>query len=88
MIEDRIIKEKKEENNKFSLYYALSLAMQLGINIVVPIVGFTFLGFYIEKKIHSGGFFIGFGIVLGIIIMIYQVKNSITPLLIDKNKND
>jgi len=73
---------KKEEN--FALFYALSIAMQLGFFIVAPIGGFIILGIYIDKYMDTSHLFVIIGILVGLIVTVYEVWHILKPLF--KNK--
>ncbi len=41
----------------FKFFYLLSLALQLGFFIVIPLIGFLFLGIFLDKKLSTSPLF-------------------------------
>ena len=72
----------------FKTFYALSIAWQLGFLIAIPIGGFLFLGVLGDKFFKTRPFLLLLGLVVGIIITIYEVYHLLIPLIRDKEKND
>ena len=70
---------KKDDN--FALYYAISIAAQLGFFIIAPLAGFFFLGRYIDSLYQSKPLFIMIGITIGFIITVYEVWHTLKPLI-------
>jgi len=70
----------------FKTFYALSLAWQLGFLIAIPIGGFLFLGILGDKFFKTQPFLLLFGLLVGIVITIYEVYHLLTPLI--KNNHD
>lgn len=54
-------------NNKMSILKNLALISQIGISMLVPIVGGIALGSFIDKKIGTGVIFLAIFGILGII---------------------
>lgn len=69
------------QKNNFKMFYALSLAWQLGFLIAVPIAGFFFLGFLADKFLGTRPLFLILGLLLGIITTVYEVYHWILPLI-------
>ncbi|MCD6284040.1 AtpZ/AtpI family protein [bacterium] len=63
------------------IFYAISFAWQLGFLIAIPLAGFIFLGFYLDKFFHTHPFFLIGGIIIGIITSIYETYHLIVPLI-------
>ena len=76
------------EKGNFKTFYALSLAWQLGFLIALPIAGFLFLGFLGDKFFKTEPLLLLLGLLVGIIITIYEVYHLLIPLIKDKEKND
>ena len=70
--------------NNFKTFYALSMAWQLGFLIAVPIAGFLFLGYLGDKFFKTSPLFLITGLVVGIVITIYEVYHSLIPLIKDQ----
>ena len=76
------------QKSNFKTFYALSLAWQLGFLIAIPIGGFLFLGVLGDKFFKTQPFLLLLGLLIGIIITIYEVYHLLTPLIKNKEKND
>ena len=76
------------EKDNFKTYYALSLAWQLGFLIAAPVAGFLFLGFLADKFLGTHPFLLITGMIVGIIITIYEVYHLFIPLIENEQKND
>ncbi len=73
--------------DNFKTFYALSLAWQLGFLIAVPLAGFMIAGFWLDKKINSGPFMLLAGMIVGVVITVYEVYHLLAPLISDKEKH-
>lgn len=82
--------KKKETNSStrvsdrgenFQLFYALSLAWQLGFLIVVPIVLFLALGIWLDRTFHTGVLFLFVGIIMGIGMTFYEGYHVLAPII-------
>ncbi len=77
------------QKNGFKTFYAVSFAWQLGFIIAVPMAGFMFLGFWLDKKIGVSPLFLIISSIAGLAISIRGVYHLIEPLLkIDNNEQD
>jgi len=76
------------KKNESKFFYALSLGLQLGFMIIVPIGGFIFLGVWLDGKFNSLPLFSIVAIILGITITAYEIYHMLIPLIEDQNKND
>ncbi len=63
------------QENKGWLY--LSLIMELGINMVLSLLFFLFLGIWLDKKFNLNGIFTIAGIVLGVLGGFYNCYQAI-----------
>lgn len=68
----------------FKTFYALSFAWQLGFLIAIPIGGFLFLGFLADKLLGTKPLFLMIGLVVGVIVTVYEVYHLLWPLIKDK----
>ena len=74
------------QKNNFKIFYALSLAWQLGFLIAISIGGFLFLGILGDKFFKTQPFLSFLGLVVGIVITIYEVYHLLIPLIKDKHR--
>ena len=72
------------QKNNFKIFYAISLAWQLGFIIAIPLVVFVFLGFWVDKFLNTSPLFIILGILTGMTITVYEIYQMLVPLI--KNK--
>lgn len=76
------------KKNNFAIFYAISLAWQLGFVIIVPIGGFLFLGFLADKFLKTKPLFLIIFLLIGIIVTIYETYCLFIPLVKKNNKNN
>jgi len=76
------------QKNNFKTFYALSIAWQLGFLIAVPIGGFLFLGVLGDKFFKTQPFLLLLGLLVGIVITIYEGYHLLAPLIKDQEEND
>jgi hypothetical protein len=70
---------------EFKLWYALSFAAQLGFLIVFPLVGFIWLGVYLDGRLATSPSFILLGLFTGLVITSYETYRLMEPLLEKEN---
>lgn len=81
-----IVHQKQADSlTGFKIWYAISLAFQLGFLIVVPIGGFMLLGLWGDNYFHTAPLLLITGVVVGVIITAYEVYHLLSPLI---RKND
>jgi len=66
-------------NKKF--FYALSLGLELGFLIVLPLVGFLLLGLFLDRKLGTAPIFLISLVVLSLIAVFFEIRLLITPFL-------
>lgn len=69
--------------NNPGLLYALSLALELGFLIAVPLGGFIFSGFLADKFLGTRPLFLIVGVVIGATIAFYGTYRSLIPVMKD-----
>ena len=74
----------KNDKNNFSVFYAVSIAWQLGFLIAIPLALFIFLGHLADVFFKTSPLMIFVGLIVGAIITIYEVYNLLIPII--KNK--
>jgi len=72
------------QKDNFKTFYALSLAWQLGFLIAIPISSFLFLGILGDRFFKTQPLFLILGLLVGIIITVYEVYHSIILIIKDK----
>jgi len=72
----------------FRIFYALSLAWQLGFIIAIPIGGFLLLGFFLDEFFETKPLFLIGGFLIGFAITLYEVYHMLLPLIKQKKEND
>jgi len=71
----------QKEKDRFKLFYALSFAWQLGFLIVVPLAGFLFLGYLVDKVLHTHPLFLIIGLIVSFIITVYEIYQLVFPII-------
>jgi hypothetical protein len=69
------------EGRNFKLWYAFSLAWQMGFIIAFSVGGFMLLGFAADHYLDTSPAFLLTGIFSGISLTIYEIHNMMLPLI-------
>ncbi len=72
-----------KQNSNFKVFYAISLAWQLGFFIAIPIGSFLFIGVLGDRFFKTEPFLLLLGLLIGIIITIYEMYHLLIPLIKD-----
>ncbi len=75
------------QKSNFETFYVLSIAWQLGFFIAVPIAGFLFLGVWGDRFFNTEPLFLLVGLLVGIVITVYEVYHLLIPLIKDKKQD-
>lgn len=70
-----------EDNLK--IFYAISLAWQLGFLVALPIAGFMWLGWWGDKFWHTSPIFLLVGVAVGLVVTVTEVHHMFALLLKD-----
>ena len=68
-----MLKNKDEKAKNEGVFYALSLAFELGFTIAIPAVGFALGGRLLDNKLDTSPLFILLGICTAILLSSYLV---------------
>jgi F0F1-type ATP synthase assembly protein I len=71
----------KNQKNRFQLFYAIGLGLELGFLIALPLVIFLLLGIYLDKKFQTFPTFLVFAIIIGIVLTFLDVYYLVLPFL-------
>ena len=71
----------KEHQNQFELWYAISLAFQLGFLTILPIGGFMLLGLWGDRAFHTFPWLLITGTLIGVGTTIYETYDFFLPLM-------
>jgi len=74
----------KEDKSK--LFSAIFLATQLGFLITFPLIGFAWIGRFLDKKFQTSPVFLLIFIALSLILIFFEVRSCLLPFL--RNNND
>jgi len=77
----------KENKETFRMWYALSMAMQLGFLIVAPIIILVFLGVWGDEVFRTSPLFLFLGVGVGIGISVREVYRLLLPLIRDDDQH-
>jgi len=79
--------ESKDQkiNRSFKTLYAFSFAWQLGFFIILPIVGFLFIGKWLDEKFGTAPIILVGGIVIGVVVTVYEVRSMMRPFINEKD---
>jgi F0F1-type ATP synthase assembly protein I len=85
--EVEIKKEKPEEKElKTKLFYAVSLGLEMGFLIAIPLALFLLFGVFLDKKFHTLPVFMIVMLILSMIVTILEVHSLILPFLEKRSK--
>ena len=76
------------QKDNLKTFYALSIAWQLGFLIAVLIGGFFLLGFLADRFFGTKPIFLILGLLIGIIITIYKIRDLIIPIIKEQKDGD
>lgn len=69
------------DSHASKIAYALSFAAQLGFLIVFPLVGFIWLGVFLDGLWHAAPSFLLTGLVVGLAVTSFETYHLLEPLL-------
>ncbi len=75
------MEQKYKKKDRLKTFYAISLAWQLGFLIIFSIGGFLILGYLLDLLFKTLPFFVFTGLIIGLIITIYEVYHFLLPLI-------
>lgn len=64
-----------------NFFYAISLGLELGFLIAVPLVAFLFLGVFLDKKFNTAPIFIASAVVVSLIATPLELRYFVLPFL-------
>jgi len=73
-------------NNK--LFYALTLGLEMGFLIVLPLVGFLLLGLFLDRKFQTAPIFLISFIVLSFGATFLEIRYLVLPFLEKRSQNN
>jgi F0F1-type ATP synthase assembly protein I len=73
-------------NKKISnFFYALSLVLQLGFLIAIPLIGFLLIGVFLDKILDSVPIFTILLVIFSLVFVFFEVRYYLLPFL-EKHK--
>lgn len=76
------------DQQKPNIFQAVSLGLELGFLIAVPLALFLFLGVYSDKKINTFPVFTIIAVILSFAVMILELKFLILPFMEKRSHNN
>ncbi len=70
-----------KENKMGKSLYAVSLGLELGLIIAVPLIIFLLLGIFLDRKFGTLPLFLILGLLLNMVVTVMGVKNLLLPFL-------
>ena len=77
-----------QENKIGENLYAVSLGLELGFLIAVPLVIFLLLGVFLDRKFGTMPLFLMIGLLLNVVVTVTGVKNLLLPFLEKRSQNN
>jgi len=65
--------------------YAVSLALQLGFLIALPLTGFLLIGIFLDRKLNSSPLFLILSLIFAFVFLFFEVFHFLLPLLKKRN---
>lgn len=78
---------QKQPSHNLKTFYALSMAVQLSVLIILPVLGFFFLGLWLDNQFNTQPLFLIVAIIIGIIVTFYEIFHSLIPLVKDQDNH-
>jgi len=78
--------DNHKKKDQISVFYALSLAWQMGFLIIAPILLFLFGGYMIDKWLKTAPLFIIISIFAALAVSVYEIHHLIKPMLESSRK--
>lgn len=75
------------ESKTPKFFYAVSLGLELGFFIALPLVFFLFSGIYLDKKFDTMPLFIIVAILLNLVVTVFEIKKMVLPFLEKRSRN-
>lgn len=75
------------QKSNFKIFYAVSLAWQLGFLVAIPLGGFILLGLWGDTFFDTRPLLLIMGVVVGSLITGYEVYHLLLPVIKDKNQD-
>ncbi|TAN57669.1 AtpZ/AtpI family protein [Patescibacteria group bacterium] len=75
-----------KKSDQLNVFYALSLAWQMGFLIIAPILLFLFGGYMIDKWLKTAPLFIIISIFAALAVSVYEIHHLIKPMLESSRK--
>lgn len=74
-------KNWQEKKNKPNVFYTLSLGLELGFLIALPVVIFLILGIFLDKKFQSFPISLILSVILGLVFTFLDIYYIVLPFL-------
>lgn len=71
----------EKDSSKQKLFYAISLALQMGFLIAIPLVLFTVLGIFLDNNFDTFPLFLMIFVGVGLIATFFDVYYLVLPFL-------
>ncbi len=76
----------RKKSDQINVFYALSLAWQMGFLIIAPILLFLFGGYLIDKWLKTTPLFIVISIFAALAVSVYEILHLVRPMLENSRK--
>ncbi len=73
--------QRNMEKSTPKFFYAVSLGVELGFLIAVPLIIFLLAGLYFDRKLGTMPLFTIVALLLNSVVTVFEVKNLILPFL-------
>jgi F0F1-type ATP synthase assembly protein I len=77
-----------KDKEKSELLYSISLAIQMGLIIAIPLTLILFLGVYLDKRFNTLPLLTILFTILALIFISFELKNLLIPFYKKEKKHD
>lgn len=63
------------------IFYAISLGLEMGFLVAIPLVVFLFVGALLDKKFQTTPLFLAVSVILSFVVMLLELRFFILPFV-------
>lgn len=63
------------------IFYAISLGLEMGFLVAIPLVVFLFVGTFLDKKFQTTPLFLGISVIFSFLVMFLELRFLVLPFI-------
>ncbi|MCD6177746.1 AtpZ/AtpI family protein [bacterium] len=71
----------KRDKERFKLFYVLSISLQLGFLIAIPIIVFLLVGIFLDEKLNTFPLFLIGSVIFSLVFVVFEIRYYFSPFL-------